>query len=121
MSLMPVDADKQVVYVAHHIDQIDLLGLADFERLDRRKPQVSSWRLVDRYVISPLRMIIPQTGELGESIEAIISGESAKTVLSGPNAGEVVRYNLIRPITSCSLFIVVMLITSCYYFTTRDF
>ncbi|MDB4338913.1 ABC transporter permease [Rubripirellula sp.] len=116
-----VDADKQVVYVAHHIDQIDLLGLADFERLDRRKPQVSSWRLVDRYVISPLRMIIPQTGELGESIEAIISGESAKTVLSGPNAGEVVRYNLIRPITSCSLFIVVMLITSCYYFTTRDF
>jgi hypothetical protein len=63
----------------------------------------------------------PQTGELGEAIEAIISGKTARTILDGPDAGESVRYKLVRPIVSCSAFVFLMLLTSCYYFATRDF
>ena len=84
-------------------------------------PDLPPRRLLEKYLISPARFITPQTGELGETIEAIISGKSAKTILDGPSAGEVVRYQLFRPILSCASFTILMLVVSCLYFSRRDF
>ena len=116
-----VDHKSDQAYIVHNVDSIDTYDLTEMKLMKRRSPSLSSWRFLDAYVISPLRFIVPQTGELGETIEAIISGESAKTILDGPDAGEIVRYQLLRPVMSCAMFILVMLITSCYYFATRDF
>ena len=116
-----MDHKSDQAYIVHNVDSIDTYDLTEMKLMKRRSPSLSSWRFLDAYVISPLRFIVPQTGELGETIEAIISGESAKTILDGPDAGEIDRYQLLRPVMSCAMFILVMLITSCYYFATRDF
>ena len=116
-----IDPIAKRAYVAHHIDNLDVYDTNDWSLFERRSSVVSGWRFVDRYIIAPLRFITPQTGELGKTIESIISGKTSKTILDGPDAGEVVRYELARPIISCSAFVILMLFTSCYYFTTRDF
>ena len=115
------DSIRQKVYISHHTDQIDIYDSQQWKMVERLDPSISGWRFVDRYMIGPLRFMTPQTGELGEAIEAIISGKTARTILDGPDAGESVRYELIRPIVSCSAFVFLMLLTSCYYFATRDF
>ena len=76
---------------------------------------------MDRYVITPLRLVIPQTGELGETIAAMVSGKSAMSFDDGSGDEELVRYDIVRPVASCATFIVVMLMVSCVYFSTRDF
>ncbi len=124
------DAVTKRLIVAHHVDQIDFLEMQRDEVLApaittvrRIRTSLSSWRLVDRYVMSPLRMIIPQTGELGETVAAIVSGESSVAIDSGGigDEPEIVRYRILRPVLSCAGFIVVMLCVSCVYFSTRDY
>ena len=66
-------------------------------------------------------MIVPQTGELGETIASIISGKSGVAIPGGVDEGEFVQYNIFRPVVSCSTFIIVMLTVGCIYFSTRDF
>ena len=116
-----VDNAKKIAYFVHHVDQVDVVDLNSLELMERQTPQLSGWRLVEKYLISPARFVMPQTGELGETIEAIISGKSAMTILDGPSAGEVIRYELFRPIVSCTCFTIVMLVSSCLYFSRRDF
>ena len=109
------------LYVVHHIDRVDILDAATLSVQDRIRPSLAGWRLVDRYVMSPLRLLTPQTGELGETIEAMVSGKSAVTIEDGTETGQVIRYDVLRPVISCALFITVMLTASCLFFATRDF
>jgi hypothetical protein len=69
----------------------------------------------------PLRLLVPPTGELGETIEAMVSGKSAVTINDGSEQGQLVRYDILRPVVSCAVFITVMLGISCLFFATRDF
>jgi hypothetical protein len=66
-------------------------------------------------------MLIPQTGKLGETTRSLVSGKSAFTFDTGNNEEEVVRYDVVEPVVSCSAFILVMLTIGCVYFSTRDF
>ena len=114
-------AEENLIRIAHHTDSIDLLSAADFSSQGYLRPSLGVWRRVDKYLISPLRFVIPQTGELGQSIGSIVSGETA-LVLSTPTGEEQVeRYNIFRPVVSCSLFIGFMLLINCLYFGTRDY
>ncbi|MFK8110911.1 MAG: ABC transporter permease subunit [Rubripirellula sp.] len=108
-------------YVVHHVDQIDVLNPTTLDAKVQIRPSLTSWRLVDRYLISPLRMVIPQTGELGQTIASMVSGKSAVSFGGAADDEELVRYNFFRPLISCSLFIFVMMTLSCVYFATRDF
>lgn len=114
-------AEQNLVYVAHHTDQVDLLNADDFSEQGAISPSLSVWRRVDKYVIGPLRFVIPQTGELGETIGSIVSGKSAITMRDASGEEQVVRYDILRPVFSCSLFIGVMLMINCIYFGTRDY
>lgn len=115
------DAEQNLVYVAHHTDQVDMLNADDLSKQSEITPSLSVWRRVDKYLISPLRFVIPQTGELGETIGSIVSGKSAITVRDASGQEQVVRYDILRPVFSCSLFIGVMLMINCIYFGTRDY
>jgi hypothetical protein len=123
VAVVHMHAPTESLYVVHHIDQIDVLDAADLSVRERIRPNLARWRLVDRYVISPLRMIIPQTGELGETTAAMVSGKSAIAFQSGGGSEdeELHRYNIVRPVASCATFIAVMLTIGCVYFSTRDF
>ncbi len=116
-----MDRASGKLYLVHHIDQVDVLDAIDLAVQQRIRPTLRRWRLVNRYVITPLRVLIPQTGELGETIAAMVSGKSAISFDNGGEEAEIVRYNILRPVFSCAAFIAVMLTIGCVYFSTRDF
>ena len=109
------------IYLVHNIDSVDVLDAATLEVTREIRPSVSNWRMIDRYIVAPLRMVIPQTGELGETTAAMVSGKKAVEIERGPQQGEFVQYNVFRPVVSCGGFIVFMLGISCFYFWRRDF
>jgi ABC-type transport system involved in multi-copper enzyme maturation permease subunit len=115
------DAEQNLVYVAHHTDQVDKLNADDLSKQGEISPSLTVWRRVDKYLIGPLRFVIPQTGELGETIGSIVSGKSAVTVRDAAGEEQVVRYDILRPVFSCSLFVGVMMLINCIYFGTRDY
>lgn len=116
-----VDAPSGTLYVVHHTDCVELFHSSDLTEIERIRPSLTSWRLVNRYVITPLRTIIPPTGALGETIAATVSGKRAIFFDDGSDEEELVRYKIMQPVVSCAAFIIVMLSISCVYFTTRDF
>lgn len=109
------------LYVAHHIDRLDVLDAKDLSVKRTIRPSLARWRMVDSYGISPMRLVIPQTGELGETTASMVSGKSAIAINSPSGEEELIRYDVFRPVLSCSIFILVMLSISCIYFSTRDF
>lgn len=124
------DNEKRELWVAHKIDQIAVWDFADVGsgKLPARptreiRPSISGWRMVEHYVVTPLRTITPQTGELGETIASIVSGEDSLQ-LPFASAGEpaiIERYNVWRPVLTCGGFIAVMLLIGCIYFSRTDF
>ena len=114
--------ERDRLFLAHRVDTVVALDPQTFEPLQRYAPKLQVWRMVERYVVAPLRFVIPQTGELGSVIASAISGESA-AVIGDPSDSEtpLARYNLARPLLSCSGFIIVMMLINVWYFRKQDF
>jgi hypothetical protein len=121
ITAMNYDGSSQQLFIAHHIDQIDVVDLWSGKRKQRIQPRLSGWRRVDRWVVTPLRWLTPQTGALGDTIAAMISGKSAFSFDTGDGETETIRRKIAGPVISCSIFTIVMLVLSCTYFATRDF
>ncbi|MCO8123681.1 ABC transporter permease [Stieleria sp. TO1_6] len=126
------DPQQNQLAVAHHIDAIDFWDLT--HRPDRNlsgpaptlsrkiRPTLTSWRSIDRYLVTPLRTMTPQTGELSQMVAALVSGKSSFAIGGeSDEEQEVVQLKIARPVVSCSVFILVMLTLSCVYFSRRDF
>jgi hypothetical protein len=113
--------EEKALLVVHHVDQLEVLDADTLEVRESVRPALARWRLVDRYVITPLRTLTPQTGELGETIAAMVSGKSGVTIEEGGEESQLVRYHMVRPVASCAGFIVFMLTVGCVYFARRDF
>ena len=108
--------------IAHHTDRLDTMDLHTLEPRGRIRPSTEGWRFVNRYVVSPLRTVVPQTGELGETVASLISGKSAVAInRDAADGGELIRYQITRPVASCAGFIAVMLTLACVSFARRDF
>ncbi|QDV64900.1 ABC transporter permease [Crateriforma conspicua] len=122
VSISRIDQPNQVI-LSHHIDQLEWIDLRTMQSTKAVRPNMSTWRLVDRYVITPLRTIIPQTGELGGTVAAIIGGSDTAEIPGGPNRDDeqVVRYPIVRPVVSCAAFTLVMLTIGCVYFSRSDY
>ena len=116
-----VDKRAGALCLVHHIDQVDVLDASSLEVKESLRPSLEGWRLVDQYLVTPLRTVTPQTGELGQTIAAMVSGQSAQTINVGGGETELVRYQILRPVLSCAGFIVFMLTIGCVYFSRRDF
>jgi len=115
------DAEKERVWLSHDVDRVSSFDLSDQSIDDTIRPKLSGWRLVDRYVVTPLRTVTPQTGELGETIASIVSGESSIQIPTGEENTKSERYNIWRPVLTCAGFIVFMLTLGCVYFARADF
>lgn len=110
----------QLVF-AHHTDRLTIVDPESLEVIEEIQPKLSGWRSVDYWLVTPLRTVVPQTGELGETIALMISGKSGFEIDSPDEDDELVQYKVMRPVMSCSIFILVMLSGACVYFSTRDF
>lgn len=115
------ESGQAKLYLVHDIDRIDVFDSKTLDRIEPIRPSLSGWRLVDRYLVTPLRILTPQTGELGETIAAMVSGKSAVAIDDGGDRPEYVRYNIVRPVLSCAGFVAFMLTVGSVYFTRRDF
>ena len=104
--------------------QTDRVVSVEDDRTVRRRvdPSVSAWRLADRYVMSPLRFVVPQTGELGDVIASSISGRS-EVLMGDPSSDQtrVARYRWFRPLVSCGGFIAVLMTFNVLFFRYRDY
>jgi hypothetical protein len=119
------------LWVAHHVDRVSawqLTGAESTAGWSRRpavtiRPSIGGWRMVDRFLVTPLRTVTPQTGELGETIATIVSGESSMQLpfAGGGEEAIVQRYNVWRPVLTCGGFVAVMLLLGCVYFARTDF
>ncbi|OYP36033.1 ABC transporter permease [Rhodopirellula sp. MGV] len=125
-SIEYVESLGQLV-VAHHIDSIDFVEFPSDKKLSGKtvrtiRPSLTGWRKVDQWLITPLRTITPQTGELSETVAALVSGKRSFAI-GGNNEDdtEVIRLKIARPVLSCAAFTAVMLALSCVYFKRRDF
>ena len=118
------DSRDNRLVVAHHIDQVDFLD-ANSDQLEplsqqNLRPALQSWRSIDKYVLSPLQAITPRTMELGNTMSALVSGESA-LVANAFDDQDFEQLRVTGPILSCTAFTAVMLVISCVYFVRRDF
>ena len=116
------DQSTGTLVVAINTDQVQLRDASSMRLKKQMIPTQSFWRRINQYVITPLRWVIPQTGQLGDTIAAIISGESSFQ-FGDDDADDIepIRYQVMGPVVNCSVFIIVMLILSCLYFSKTDF
>lgn len=115
------DESAQQLWLSHHVDSLVAYDVATDAITTHIAPRQKGWRLVDKYIITPLRTVTPQTGELGETIATIVSGESTMQMPMAPEAPQTQRYNVWRPVLTCAAFIAVMLTIGSVYFTRADF
>ncbi len=115
------DKGQSRLWLSHHVDQLAAIDIAKNEIVTRYSPRLTGWRLVDRYVVTPLRTLTPQTGELSETIAAIVSGQSTIELPMIAEAPPIERYNVWRPVLTCAAFITMMLTIGCVYFSRADF
>lgn len=108
------------LWLAHHVDRLMAVDAVSGAVESERQPERDLWRLIDAWAITPLRSIVPQTGELSEAVTAIISGRQDLAI---PTGREVQREQLdaVRPLVTCGAFTVVMLLVGCLYIYRQDF
>ncbi|MEM9367119.1 MAG: ABC transporter permease [Planctomycetota bacterium] len=125
------DGDSEQLLIAHHVDQVDVGRLGDASEKDLQwslassqsiRPQRGTWRWIEHYVFGTLRWLTPQVLDLGNTTAGMVSGEDA-LVLQESETGDadVVRYEILGPMVSCLLFILVWVGGSCFYFSRTDF
>ena len=115
------DAKAKRLWVSYHVDSIASIDIEASSITSMEAPRVKGWRLADRYIMTPLRSVTPQTGELGETIASIVSGDSTLDFPMAQDEMQPQRYNVWRPVFTCAGFIFVMLTIGCVYFSRADF
>ncbi|WP_164102691.1 ABC transporter permease [Candidatus Laterigemmans baculatus] len=108
------------LWLAHDVDRLTAIKVASGEIRSDRHPDRDLWRLIDAWGVTPLRSIVPQTGELSEAVTAVISGREDLEI---PAGGEVQREQLdvTRPLVTCGVFTAAMLLLGCLYIYRQDF
>lgn len=122
LELLRYDHQGRLLAVYDH-DSVRLLGdLAGPPELEL-EPRLSSWRMINEYLVQPLRYVIPQTGELrAETVRAALSGEDTQEFGQGMFAEQVRRQlNVKRPVFTCLGFTAVMLLIGGIIFTRQDY
>lgn len=115
------DDESKRLWVSHRVDRLSAIDVTSQAIVERLSPKLAGWRLVDKYAVTPLRFVTPQTGELGETIASIVSGESTIQFPFDTETIQTERYNIWRPVLTCAGFIVAMLVIGCIFFSKADF
>ena len=115
------DEAQRLLLASYDVDRLAMINLDKANVARRIRASVSGWRLFDRYAMTPIRTVTPQTSELGDTIATIVSGESTLQLPFAPADSSPQRYQFWRPVYTCTGFIVVMLAVGCIYFARTDF
>jgi ABC-type transport system involved in multi-copper enzyme maturation permease subunit len=108
------------LWVAHDIDQLTRIDPKDYSVETTVGPTRDFWRNIYAWVIVPMRMLTPQTGEVGEIVVAAICGRSNIEFAVGEQV-ERQQLSIVRPLATCGGFAAVMLLLGCIYVYRQDF
>src|SRR5690606_35169308 len=108
------------LWIAHHIDRLAAIDPDSAQVSERRSPERSWWRRIDAWVMTPLRVVVPQTGEIGETVVAVITGSSSLD-LEMPGQPRRIQLDIARPLATCAAFTTLMLLAGCWYIQRQDF
>jgi hypothetical protein len=116
-----VTCDEQgKLWIAHDIDRLTAIDIEQLTTAQSLAPARDFWRSIDALLISPLRFVLPQTGEVSEVIVTLITGSQNLEIEMG-NETQRVQLNVVRPLATCLGFTAVMLLLGCYYVYRQDF
>lgn len=113
-------ADDGTLWLAHHVDRLVAVDPSSGAVQEDRRPERDLWRSIDAWVVTPLRSIVPQTGEISETVTAAIAGRTDVEIEAGPETQRQ-QLNIVRPLATCGAFIAVMLLLGCIYIYRQDF
>lgn len=113
-------ADTDRLWIAHNIDRLIVIDAPSASDLKTVIPERDLWRNLYAWLITPLRTITPQTGEVGEIVIAAICGRSNVELMVGDRV-ERQQLSIIRPLATCGGFAAVMLLLGCFYVYRQDF
>lgn len=108
------------LWMAHHVDRLVAVNPSSGALQADRRPERDLWRSIDAWVVTPLRSIVPQTGEISETMTAIITGRKDLEIEAGTEVQRE-QLNVVRPLATCGAFIAVMLLLGCLYIDRQDF
>lgn len=111
---------KGQLWVVHDVDRISVISEDFTTRIRQISPKRSLWRNLDSFVITPLRFIVPQTGEVGEAVVAMVCGRRDLMIVTGDQTQRQ-QLDVVRPLATCGAFTVVMLLFGSLYVYRQDF
>ena len=122
VSAVSVDRQTGSWWAAYDVDSVARIDPATSGVAERLRPNVSVWRRVQRWIVDPLRFVIPQTGELGDVIASAISGQR-EVAMGDPSDDQtqVARYEWFRPLVSCGSFLSVVMLVNLWLFRRTDY
>lgn len=112
--------DSNQLWIAHNIDRLIATDVSTASDSKTVVPERDLWRNLYAWLITPLRTITPQTGEVGEIVIAAICGRSNVEILVGDRV-EREQLSIIRPLATCGGFAACMLLLGCLYVYRQDF
>jgi len=131
----PSDNRNGTLLAAHEVDRLTRLAITFDEssmssespaiEIDRERtivPPRSAWRWIDYYVVGAFETLTPKVLQLGDTTAAMVSGNDSLVIGGGESeTPEVVRYKIVGPLTSCGIFIAVIMGIACVYFSRSDY
>lgn len=108
------------LWVVHDVDRISVFSADLNTRVRQISPRRSLWRNLDAFVITPLRFIVPQTGEVGEAVVAMVCGRRDLVIETGDQTQRE-QLDVVRPLATCGAFTIVMLLLGSFYVYRQDF
>lgn len=112
--------EQGILWLAHDIDRLTAFDTNQQKPVQQLTPARDFWRTIDAWLISPLRFVLPQTGEVSEVVVTLITGSKNLEIEMG-NETQRVQLNVVRPLATCLGFTTVMLLLGCYYVYRQDF
>ncbi|MEZ6090384.1 MAG: ABC transporter permease [Pirellulaceae bacterium] len=116
--------DGGPMLIAHDLNHVTLFDPSSEVVSDVLIPTPGVWRLVRDWFVKPLHFIFPKPGELGETVQGLVIGDSE--IEAGPPSGVDLAYDrqllaIWPPLISCGVFTLLMLAVGCYYVSRQDF
>jgi ABC-type transport system involved in multi-copper enzyme maturation permease subunit len=122
VSTMSFD-DKNRLWVAHHIKQVDAWDLAQSNQsVLAFRPNSSTAELIYNYIINPFYLLNPKPSAINETIQYVLRNPENKIAALDRNDLEIpqIARDPWQPLWSNGLFIAVMLAAGCWYLYRQD-
>jgi hypothetical protein len=117
--------DGEDLYVADRTSRISRYDARDFQLRERRAPRLDYFQGTYYYVVRPLYTVLPKPGELGKTMQYLVTGQETADTGDREARDEVTalqtRLNPWAPVWSGLAFMAVVLTATCVYFERQEY